>query len=603
MRSCGNAIAAVLAVALLAPAAAAQSSSQARSLFEEAVGREGALRKEMDAHRTGASTTPSLLRRIRVLVTSFEDFSRLFPGSGYEDRALLQGGALAGAAFWQFGEGQDRTRALDLFGQLLTRFPQSALAKQAEEQRKRLLEAGSTPPEVEPAPSSAAPPGAGPDPAAPAPPPEPAAPPPASTGTAPTAGISPPAAESRARSTALRPATLRAVRRDLLPEAIRITLELDREVPFRDERLDRPERVFVDLHNTLPARGLDDATIPVQTGVVRQVRVGRPLDTRTRVVMDLSAVGRYSVYALYNPFRIVIDFERPSAARGAPAVAASSTAPPSAAANAGVIEPSPAAAASGTATGSPPAPAAANGAGGFSLSRQLGLGIARIVIDPGHGGQDPGAKARGLTEAAIVLDIALRLEKLLLKRADVEVVLTRRTNSYVTLEERTALANRAEADLFLSIHANASSNASARGIESYFLNFAPDKAAEAIAARENAGSTQTMRALSDIVRAIALNNKLDESRDFAATMQSALYGRLRKVNRNLRNLGVKQAPFMVLIGATMPSTLVEISFLSNKQEADLLKTDKYRHQIAEALLEGVLQYQRSLKKAAAVASR
>ena len=223
-------------------------------------------------------------------------------------------------------------------------------------------------------------------------------------------------------------------------------------------------------------------------------------------------------------------------------------------------------------------------------------------MDPGLGGQDPGAKARGLTEAALVLDIALRLEKLLLKERGVEVVLTRRTDTFIPLEERTAVANRAEADLFLSIHLNASRNTAARGIETYVLNFATTSDAEAIAARENAASGGQMRQLPDIVRAITLNNKIHETRDFASSGQSGVYERVRKIDRGARNLGVKQAPFMVLMGATMPSVLAEVSFLTNREEADLLKTEKYREQVAEALFAGVMAYQQSLKKATAVAA-
>jgi N-acetylmuramoyl-L-alanine amidase len=249
------------------------------------------------------------------------------------------------------------------------------------------------------------------------------------------------------------------------------------------------------------------------------------------------------------------------------------------------------------------APPSRNVAGGFSLSRQLGLGVARIVIDPGHGGYDPGAEMRGLSESELTLDVALRLEKLLEKQPGVDVVLTRRGNRYVPLDERTAIANRAAADLFLSIHANASADARARGIETYFLNFASNSAAEALAARENAGSSRTMRELQDIVTAIALNNKIDESRDFASFVQGSMYDRLRRVNRQARNLGVKQAPFAVLIGATMPGILVEISFLTNRQEATLLRTPKYRDQIADALLNGVMKYQKSLKASQAVAAR
>jgi N-acetylmuramoyl-L-alanine amidase len=242
-----------------------------------------------------------------------------------------------------------------------------------------------------------------------------------------------------------------------------------------------------------------------------------------------------------------------------------------------------------------PPPPSTNRRGGFSFSRQLGLGIARIVIDPGHGGHDPGAQTKGLDEAALVLDVALRLEKLLLKQPGVEVVMTRRTNEYVSLEERTAIANREEADLFLSIHANASDDVRARGVETYFLNFAPNPQAEAIAARENAAAARTMRNLPDIVKAIALNNKIDESRDLASLVQASMTERLAKTNKTIRSLGVRQAPFMVLVGATMPSILAEISFITNHQEAALLRTPTYRQQIAEALLGGVMRYQKSLK--------
>jgi N-acetylmuramoyl-L-alanine amidase len=381
---------------------------------------------------------------------------------------------------------------------------------------------------------------------------------------------------------------LKAIRRDVLPDAIRITLELERETAFREERLDGPPRVFVDLQNTRVVDALKDVTIPFADDVVRQARVGRQLNNRTRVVLDLQTAGRYSVYSLYNPYRIVIDFERSAPpAHAAPAVVLAENPPPP------PPEPVP----------PPPAPPAANGGGGFSLSRQLGLGISRIVIDPGHGGHDPGAQVRGINEADLVLDLAMRLEKLLLKEPGVEVVLTRRSNVYVALEERTAIANRSAADLFLSIHANASGNASVRGFETYFLNFATNPEAEAIAARENAGSSRTMSNLPDIVKSIALNNKIDESRDFATMVQSSMAERLRRVDKTAKNLGVKQAPFMVLIGATMPSVLAEVSFLTNRQDAALLRTQSYRQQLAEALFNGVMRYQRSLKKAPAVATR
>jgi N-acetylmuramoyl-L-alanine amidase len=226
-----------------------------------------------------------------------------------------------------------------------------------------------------------------------------------------------------------------------------------------------------------------------------------------------------------------------------------------------------------------------------------------VVIDAGHGGHDPGAQANGVTEAELVLDVAQRLARLLQKLPGVEVVMTRDTDVFIPLEERTAIANREGADLFLSIHANAARNVKARGVETYFLNFAPNAEAEAIAARENAGSTRTMGNLPDIVKAIAMNNKINESKDFAAMVQSAMVRRLAARNRQLKDLGVKQAPFVVLIGAVMPSVLAEISFVTNKPEAQLLKSGAYRQQIAEALLDAIVRYQKSLKRPHAIATR
>jgi len=230
------------------------------------------------------------------------------------------------------------------------------------------------------------------------------------------------------------------------------------------------------------------------------------------------------------------------------------------------------------------------------MARQLGLGISRIVIDAGHGGHDPGAQANGVSEADLVLDIALRLERLLQQQPGVEVVLTRRSDEFVPLEERTAIANREGADMFLSIHANSSRTASARGIETYFLNFATTQDAEAVAARENATSLKTMGTLPALLNAIALNNKLDESRELAAILQTSMVRRLTAQNKNVRDLGVKQAPFVVLIGAQMPSVLSEISFLSNRNEASLLKQSAYRQHIAQALCDAIVKYQGSLKK-------
>ena len=468
----------------------------------------------------------------------------------------------------------------------------------------------------------------------------------------------PMAAQPASRPASQSAARLTAIRRDAIPGAVRVTIELDRETAFREERLDGPPRVFLDFPNTAATATLKDRSMSFDGDAVRHVRVGRPAPGVTRVVLDLDGAARYSVYPLYGPFRLVIDVERASAAAARPApepTARRRSVPPGASRVASRVAAAPAplpsrpaaplreltsgaagprptpgaswlpdllpartiavAVASATRMAAPAATATTtataagrvdrpvtplavptmNTAGGYSLSRQLGLGVSRVVIDPGHGGHDPGAKVKGLNEADIVLDISQRLEKLLTRQPGVEVVLTRRSNAYVPLEERTAIANREGADLFLSIHANASENPKARGLETYYLNFAPNPEAERIAARENTGAARTMHALPDIVKAIALNNKIDESRDFAALVQASLVDRLRRTNRSTRDLGVKQAPFMVLIGATMPSILAEVSFITNDEESRLLKTSAYRQQIADALFQGIQRYQRGLK--------
>jgi N-acetylmuramoyl-L-alanine amidase len=242
------------------------------------------------------------------------------------------------------------------------------------------------------------------------------------------------------------------------------------------------------------------------------------------------------------------------------------------------------------------------GRGLYTLARQLGLGASKIVIDPGHGGYDPGALGAGISEADVVLDVALRLEALL-REAGVDVILTRRTDEFVPLEERPAIATREQADLFLSIHANASRTRTARGVESYYLNFATDPNAEAVAARENAATGRTINNLPEILKAIALNSKLDESRSFATLIQRAMASQLSTADSGLRNLGVKQAPFVVLIGAAMPSVLVEISFITNAQEGRLLRSGAYRQRIAQALFDAVRGYQKSLKSAQAAPYR
>jgi N-acetylmuramoyl-L-alanine amidase len=526
----------------------------------------------------------SVAANARAVVAAYEEIVRLYPASGYSDNALWQAGRLSIDAFLRFGLQRDKNTGIRLLRQLTTGYPTSRQVLEVPDQLARVE----------------APPGSG----------GPKDPPPTTSS----------AGNALQGGPKTRIATIREIRREVLSDAVRITIELDHEVAFHDERIPDPVRVFVDLPLTRPAPALLDKTLRFDgdNAIVRQIRIGRHPNATTRVVLDAAGVSSYSVYPLYDPYRLVIDCVRepePGVAHASNHVSniGADVPRPSHAAIPVTVPPA-APAASPSPPSPPPLPATdtlppltstsappRNVGGGYSMARQLGLSVSRIVIDPGHGGHDPGAQGKSITEAGLVLDIALRVEALLQKMPGTEVILTRRTDEFVPLQERTAIANREGADLFLSIHANASANPSARGVETYFLNFASNMNAASVAARENAASGQAMGALPDFLRAIALNNKLDESRDFATEVQDAIVGRLRKANRTVKDLGVKQAPFVVLIGAAMPSVLAEISFVTNAPEAKLLRGNAYRQRIAEALASAIGKYQRSLINVATVA--
>ena len=547
-------------LALLPIEAGGQGAASAERLYADAVAKETAVRKAL----ADPQASPIVLRAVRTVAVQYETIVRRFPRSGYCDDALWRGGHLLLEAFDQFGEARDRSAGIRLLGWLASEYPTSKLARQAPD----LIASA----EREPTPE-------------------------------PTRAV--PIEPTTSEPTKPEITTITAIRRTVLPDAVRITIELDGEVSFRDERLESPLRVFVDLPGTRPAADLNDRTLRFESDadVVRQVRIRRHPNNTTRVVLDAVDISAYSVYPLYNPDRLVIDCIRQTPSTQAATLPAHPL-PTDMTADAGPDPESrdttPAASAS---TASPVPPPASNLEGGFSIGRQLGLGVSRIVIDPGHGGQDSGAIEKTLTEASLVLDIALRLERLLTRLPGLDVVLTRQADEHVPLQERTAIANREGADLFLSIHANSSTNRKASGIETYFLNFASSASAAAIAARENAASGRAMGALPDIVKAIALNNKLDESRDFATFVQRSMVEQLKPLNNAALDLGVKQAPFVVLIGAAMPSVLVEVSFLSNAQESKLLRSSSYRQHIADALFSAITTYQDSLTAVDTVAQQ
>jgi N-acetylmuramoyl-L-alanine amidase len=601
---------------LAAPAAA--QTAQVR--YERTLARE-------EAARDAAPT----LAALRSIAAAYETIVRAYPRSGYADNALWQGAGVLQLAWERGGQARDKEQALRLLQWLRREYPSSSLVRQVSSRtaalnRPRASAASArstTTPAARPAPAAAAV-------AAPAETaPEPvmaavASRPTASPADAPT---STGAAETPGSGRSGDPITVRGLGHTTLPRGDRLTFELSNETTFVAAPASASGELVLTVNDARAAAAIVSAASSVRGTLVRSLRLENAPEG-LRITVGVAGQARHSAFPLYGPHRLVFDFEEAPAQQAS--VPAASPSPVSAAVNlpAAVREPSapvPAAPAAATlpaetstvavtasrapvdaaeaptaAATSPEPPSRIRGS--YSLARQLGLGVSRIVIDPGHGGSDPGASGNGVTEAALVLDVALRLEKLLLEQPGFEVVLTRRTNAAVPLERRTEIANEESADLFLSIHANSSPRRETAGVETYFLNLATNPQAEAVAARENASSAQAMSRLPQLVRAITTNNKLAESRALAGAVQSSLVRRLRPRNRLFQDLGVKQAPFMVLIGAQMPSVLAEIAFVSNRTEANLLKQNAYKQQIAQALCDAILQYRGSLKKVATVAA-
>ena len=615
MRNFGNsrhrvtltAFAVWLFVCAIGSAQTTTKAQAAKAKFDEASLQDEKVRLVLTNY-TDKTPPKDLTAQVKQVMTSFESLVRRFPTSGYADDALWRAASLADAAYQRLNRPEDRDKAVKLYKWLVAEYPRSTFVKQANAKIATFTKLAVASP--------------APLPPIPAKPVTPLLLPGRVLAPMATAAASVSAYPSNVENAEIKPtgerATLTSIQRVVLPDVVRITLELDREVAYKEERIAGPSRLFFDLKNVETTPDLKDKVLSYGSDVVNKIRVGRHPDNTVRVVLDFEDVPRYSVFTLYSPFRLVVDAERAAArpittatlSQSSRSDDAPSPPPPAPKPKPTVIEePIPAPPVAETPVPPPPAPApvppvvtptapTANAAGGFSIARQLGLSVSRIVIDPGHGGHDPGTPAKGLTEAQLTLDVALRLEKMLSKEPGVEVVLTRRTDVYVPLEERTAIANRSNADLFLSIHANSSRNNTAKGIETYFLSFASSPDAEAIAARENSASEQVMHQLPDLIKAISLNNKLDESRDLANMVQDALVSNLRKSNKEVRSRGVKKAPFVVLIGASMPSVLAEISFITNQQELQLLKTASYKERIAQALCNAVLRYRKSLKGAA-----
>jgi N-acetylmuramoyl-L-alanine amidase len=376
------------------------------------------------------------------------------------------------------------------------------------------------------------------------------------------------AANDGPAATRVQPAEMKTLRHYTGTDYSRIVIDFDREVTYKRNRLNDPDRIYIDFENTVAYKSLLRDSIEVEDGFLKKVRVGQYDYRRARVVLDLKSIENYEVFPLYHPYRIVIDIQGKKSATP-PSIATLPQTQPVAT--------------------TPPEMAKTNTDGKYSLARQLGLKVQRIIVDPGHGGQDPGAMYGKMQEKDITLDVSQRLRKILQDQYGYEVLMTRDSDEFIPLEQRTAYANSNSADLFVSVHVNSSRNKKARGIETYYLNFATTPEAMEVAARENAIAEKNMGELQKLTTAIAMNSKIEESRDFANLIQTNLVDQLKR-QYQISSLGVKQAPFYVLIGAQMPSILAEISFISNDRESTLLAKPDYRQSIAEGIAKGVKIY-------------
>jgi N-acetylmuramoyl-L-alanine amidase len=418
-------------------------------------------------------------------------------------------------------------------------------------------------------------------------------------------------------------------------DVTRIAIQTQGSYQITSDQVDTPPRLYFDLNGLRPPasahRGVE--TFQVGDHRLKKIRVSEINPGTTRVVFDLEGPVDVVSSQLVNPDRLMIELrpkdvpppnasiagntrparradlpasvianpsptQAPAADVTTPVQRASVSPPPSTLAPIPAPLP-PAAAMRATVPASkppgPPTAAHRDSTGDRSLVRVFGLKMAKVVIDAGHGGHDTGTIGpNGLMEKDLVLDVALRLGALITQRLGAQVVYTRSDDVFIPLEDRTRIANDEKADLFISIHANSSPEPSATGVETYYFNLSSDKTGLDLATRENATAESAISDLNDLLHKAVLQTKLEESRDFAQKVQTSLWAGSVKMNNRSRDRGVRQAPFVVLIGATMPSILAEIGFVSNPHDEKLMKRTDQRQKIAEALFKGVSQYTNSL---------
>lgn len=369
-------------------------------------------------------------------------------------------------------------------------------------------------------------------------------------------------------------ALVKDIRHWSTPTYTRVVIDLEKPVKYsahllkKDPKHKKPRRLYLDLEGTRVGSEIE-TSIPIKDGLLQRARAGQYSNEKVRVVLDIDNIDRHKIFPLYDPFRIVVDVrgdEKKVREDKSPTVVKKRSP------RKGVRRQK-------------------NPDESVSLARQLGLNVKTIVIDPGHGGKDPGTFAKGgLREKDIVLQIAKALKPKLEKRLGCEVILTRNRDVFLSLEKRTAFANVKKADLFISLHVNANGTKGVHGIETYFLNMATDKRAVMLAAAENATSEKNISDLQKILHDLMFNTKITESSRLAHEVQRGVTGHINKSRRKVKSLGVKQAPFYVLIGAEMPAVLVEVGFITNSTERRRLRDSEYLRSLADGLVVGIDGY-------------
>jgi N-acetylmuramoyl-L-alanine amidase len=346
------------------------------------------------------------------------------------------------------------------------------------------------------------------------------------------------------------------------PSYTRVVIDIEKDRKFthalleKNTTLNKPKRLFIDIQSSRLGKELPKQTY-INDHLLTKVRAAQHDPHSVRVVMDIRSFDNYKIFSLKDPFRVVVDVWAEKKRQTASYSSALPRKPSD-----------------------------------TSLVQQLALGVKTIVIDPGHGGKDPGALGykAGVKEKTVVLSMAKKLAKKMKARLGCNIIMTRSTDKYLSLERRTAIANTKNADLFISLHCNAAKNKKLAGVETYFLNLATDDEAINVAARENATSKKNISDLQSILNDLMKNAKINESGRLSKHVQKAICTGLSKKYSNIHNLGVKQAPFYVLLGATMPSILIETSFISNKVECERLLQSAYQNRICDAIIDGVATY-------------